>query len=142
LNAWTVVQAKASVVLALGISLLVPLAVSHLYGDRSWPSFLVPALIMAFVGGAGMLSTRASSSRSVEYVSNRDVYRSVMLAWVLAALRGGVPFLVNGTLQLPGLARRVYSWIGKGQHYYWRIELLQVGRSVLTGSSRRSISLG
>jgi hypothetical protein len=44
-----------------------------------------------------MLATRASSSRSGEYVSNRDVYLSVMLAWVLAALRSGVPFLVNGT---------------------------------------------
>jgi hypothetical protein len=29
--------------------------------------------------------------------------------------------------QLPRLARRVSSWIGKGQHYYWRIELLQIG---------------
>jgi trk system potassium uptake protein TrkH len=52
---------------------------------------------MAFVGGAGMLTTRSSSSRSVEYVSNRDVYLSVTLAWVLAALLGGVPFLVDGT---------------------------------------------
>ena len=97
MSARTVVQAKASVLLALGMSLLFPLALSLLYGDASWPSFLVPALIMAFVGGAGMLATRASSSRSGEYVSNRDVYLSVTLAWVLAALRGGVPVLVNGT---------------------------------------------
>jgi trk system potassium uptake protein TrkH len=97
MNARVVVRVNAGVVLALGMSLLVPLAISLLYDDGSWPSFLVPALIMAFVGGAGMLTTRSSSSRSVEYVSNRDVYLSVTLAWVLAALLGGVPFLVDGT---------------------------------------------
>ena len=64
-------------VLALGMSLLV--------------RFLVPALIMAFIGGVGILTTQASSSRSVEYVSNRDVYLSVTLAWVLAARRSSVP---------------------------------------------------
>jgi hypothetical protein len=47
MSARTVVQAKASVVLALGMSLLFPLTLSLLYGDASWPSFLVPALIMA-----------------------------------------------------------------------------------------------
>jgi Trk-type K+ transport system membrane component len=31
------------------------------------------------------------------YVSNRDVYLSVTLAWVVAALLGGVPFLIEGT---------------------------------------------
>ncbi len=97
MNARVVVRVNAGVVLALGMSLLVPLAISLLYGDGSWPSFLIPALIMAFVGGVGMMATQASSSRSVEYVSNRDVYLSVTLAWVLAALLGGVPFLVEGT---------------------------------------------
>jgi trk system potassium uptake protein TrkH len=32
-------------------------------------------------------------------VSNRDVYLSVTLAWTLAALLGGTPFLVEGTFQ-------------------------------------------
>src|SRR3712207_7861851 len=35
--------------------------------------------------------------RSPEYVSNRDVYMSVTLAWTLAALLGGVPFIIEGT---------------------------------------------
>jgi hypothetical protein len=30
-------------------------------------------------------------------VSNRDVYLSVTMAWTLAALLGGTPFLVDGT---------------------------------------------
>lgn len=49
---------------------------------------------MAFVGGY------AGDAGFLEPVGGvrleRDVYLSVTLAWVLAALRGGVPFLVNG----------------------------------------------
>ncbi len=77
MNVSAVVRVNAGVVLALGMSLLV--------------RFLVPALIMAFIGGVGILTTQASSSRSVEYVSNRDVYLSVTLAWMLAARRSSVP---------------------------------------------------
>ena len=44
-----------------------------------------------------MLWSPAPSSRVVGYVSNRDVYLSVTLAWVLAALVGGVPFSLVGT---------------------------------------------
>jgi trk system potassium uptake protein TrkH len=96
-NARIVIRVNAGVVLALGVSLLVPLAISLLYKDGSWASFLFPAVVMASAGGAGMVATRPPSSRAIEYVSNRDVYLSVTLAWVLAALLGGVPFLVEGT---------------------------------------------
>jgi trk system potassium uptake protein TrkH len=51
-------------------------------------------------GGAGIWATRlrwSSSGEVVEYLSNQDVYLSVTLAWTLAALLGGVPFLIEGT---------------------------------------------
>jgi trk system potassium uptake protein TrkH len=35
--------------------------------------------------------------RTPRYVSNREVYLSVTLAWAVAALLGGVPFLIEGT---------------------------------------------
>ena len=47
---------------------------------------------MIALGGTGVLVTRPPSSRAIGYVSNRDVYLSVTLTWVLAALLGGVPF--------------------------------------------------
>jgi trk/ktr system potassium uptake protein len=40
---------------------------------------------------------RSSSNRAVEYLSTRDIYLSVTLAWTLAALLGGVPFVIEGT---------------------------------------------
>src|SRR5918999_6294157 len=86
----------SGVVLALGLALLVPLALSLLYRDGSWASFLLPGAAMTLIGGVG-LRMSTSLFRTPRYVSNRDVYVSVTLAWVIAALLGGVPFLIEGT---------------------------------------------
>src|SRR5918996_967446 len=86
----------SGVVLAIGLALLVPLALSLLYRDGSWASFLLPAAAMALMGGVGLRVTTALF-RTPRYVSNPDVYLSVTLAWIVAALLGGVPFLIEGT---------------------------------------------
>src|SRR3712207_4735207 len=91
-----VIRVTSGVVLALGLSLLLPLALSLLYRDGSWASFLLPATAMIVVGAGGIRATR-SPGRAAVYVSNRDVYLSVTLAWTLSALLGGVPFLIEGT---------------------------------------------
>jgi trk system potassium uptake protein TrkH len=99
-NARVVLRVNAGVNLALGSSLLIPLVLSLLYQDGSWESFLLPAVGMIVVGGMGMWAThlrQSFSNRSVEYLSNQDVYLSVTLAWILAALLGGVPFIIEGT---------------------------------------------
>src|ERR687892_51482 len=90
----------SGVVLAIGLALLVPLALSLLYRDGSWASFLLPGAAMALIGGVGLQLT-SSLFRTPRYVSNRDVYLSVTLAWMLAALLGGVPFLIEGTFASP-----------------------------------------
>jgi trk system potassium uptake protein len=95
-----VVGVNAGVILALGLALLVPLALSLLYRDGSWESFLIPAAVMIQLGAVGLWTTRlrrSSPGQAVEYLSNRDVYLSVTLAWTLAALLGGVPFVIEGT---------------------------------------------
>src|SRR5215203_3056645 len=96
MNPRVVIRVNAGVILAIGLALLVPLALSVLYRDGSWASFLLPATLMV---AAGILSFRLSRprGRAPEYVSNRDVYLSVTLAWTLAAVLGGTPFLVEGT---------------------------------------------
>jgi hypothetical protein len=43
----------------------------------------------------------APLARTQRYLSKGDVYLSVTLAWVVAALLGGVPFLVEGTFSSP-----------------------------------------
>jgi trk system potassium uptake protein len=96
LNPRVIVRVNAGVILAIGLALLVPLTLSLLYRDGSWMSFLLPATLMLAAGPVGFRLARPRG-RAPEYVSNRDVYLSVTLAWTLAALLGGTPFLVEGT---------------------------------------------
>jgi trk system potassium uptake protein TrkH len=91
----------SGVVLSLGLALLVPLAVSLLYADGSWESFLIPAAVMVAVGGLGFRATLPRSGRRLGHVLPRDVLLSVTLAWVLAALLGGTPFLLDGVFLSP-----------------------------------------
>jgi trk/ktr system potassium uptake protein len=98
MNIRIVLRINAGVILAIGLSLLIPLLLSLLYQDGSWESFLLPAVILIAVGGVGSWVTRLPrSSKAVGYVSNQDVYLSVTLTWTLAAVLGGVPFLLEGT---------------------------------------------
>jgi trk system potassium uptake protein TrkH len=89
-----VVGVNAGVVLALGLAFLVPLALYLFNRDGSWESFLIPAAVMIPLGAVGLWASRL---RGVGYVLERDVYLSVTLAWVLAALLGGIPYVLEGT---------------------------------------------
>ncbi len=100
MNARVVLRVNSGVILALESFLLIPLVLSLLYRDGSWEGFLLPATGMKVAGGLGIRATRlpqTNSSRAVGLLSNQDVYLSVTLAWTLAALLGGVPFLIEGT---------------------------------------------
>lgn len=101
MNPRNVVRIDSGVVLALGVALLAPLTVSLGYRDGSWPSFAIPAAAMVAAGALGVRATRIPSRRSEVYMANRDVLLSVTLAWVLAALLGGVPYLMEGTFVSP-----------------------------------------
>ena len=96
MRARVVIGVNAGVILVLGLSLLVPLVLSLLYRDGSWKSFLTPAAVMIPLGTAGLWAVR---QRSMGYVLDRDVYLSVTLAWVLAALLGGLPYVLEGTFK-------------------------------------------
>jgi trk system potassium uptake protein TrkH len=96
-----VARVNAGVMVALGVSMLAPFLISLLYRDGSWVSLLLPAAAMVTVGGAVMRICRPMHSRAVELVSSRDVLFSVTLAWVLAAVLGGVPYLIEGSFTSP-----------------------------------------
>src|SRR5215207_1700026 len=88
----------SGVVLALGLALLVPLALSLLYRDGSWASFLIPAAAMIPLGAAGLWAARLGGAG---YVLERDVSLSVTLDWVLAELVDGIRYLLEGTFASP-----------------------------------------
>src|SRR5918998_5393805 len=89
-----VIGVNAGVILALGLALLVSLILSLLYRDGSLYSFLVPAAVMIPLGAAGLWGWLP---RGGAFILDRDVYLSVTLAWVLAALLGGIPYIIEGT---------------------------------------------
>ncbi len=101
LNLRNLVRIDSGVVLALGLALLAPLAVSIGYGDGSWTSFAIPAAVMIPAGWLGLHATRPPSRRSEVYIAHREVLLSVTLAWILAAALGGVPYLLEGTFTNP-----------------------------------------
>jgi trk system potassium uptake protein TrkH len=92
---------NAGVLLALGVAMLVPLALSLLYRDGSWPSLLIPAVAMIATGGLGFWFLRPDTRGGGAYVSPRNILLSVTLAWVLASLIGGTPYLLEGTFTNP-----------------------------------------
>lgn len=92
---------NAGVMLALGLSLLVPLALSLIYQDGSWPSLLIPSAPMIVVGGLGFWTLRPATRRGEVYVAPKNILLSVTLAWVLASLLGGAPYLIEGTFASP-----------------------------------------
>ncbi|HET7479474.1 MAG TPA: TrkH family potassium uptake protein [Rubrobacteraceae bacterium] len=96
MNPRVIIRVNAGVVTAIGLAMLVPLALSLLYADGSWTSFLIPSLVL-IPAGAATIWASGPLGRRAEIISNRDVYLSVTLAWTLAALVGGVPFLIEGT---------------------------------------------
>ncbi len=91
----------SGVVLALGFALLAPLAISLLYNDGSWASFLIPALAFIVLGSLGFWATRPPSARAQFYVFPKEILLSVTVAWVLAALVGGIPYLLEGVFSSP-----------------------------------------
>ncbi|HEX2729495.1 MAG TPA: hypothetical protein VHM16_07045, partial [Rubrobacteraceae bacterium] len=82
MNPRVIIRVNAGVVIAIGLAMLIPLALSLLYSDGSWASFLLPAIVLVPAGAAAIWATGPLRSRS-EVISNRDVYLSVTLAWTL-----------------------------------------------------------
>ena len=70
MNPRVIIRVNAGVILAIGLALLVPLALSLLYRDGSWASFLLPVTLMFAAGIVGIRATRPRG-RAPEYVSNR-----------------------------------------------------------------------
>ena len=81
--------------------MLVPLGISFLYADGSWPDFVIPAAGMMLVGAAGFWATHPEARRHLEYAAPREVLFSVTLAWVLAAPVGGALYLIEGIFVSP-----------------------------------------
>ncbi|MGI9116084.1 MAG: TrkH family potassium uptake protein [Gaiellales bacterium] len=75
----------------LSITMLAPIAVAVLYDEP-----VAPFVVALAVGLAGGQALEVVCGRRSERVTVREAFAVVALTWALAALWGGVPFMVEG----------------------------------------------
>jgi trk/ktr system potassium uptake protein len=88
-----VVNVTGTLVLVLGLAQLIPAAISLGFGEADWRLLLESALAATAVGGLLVMASRNSRE-----ISERDGFVVVTVGWAAAAVVGGVPYLLTGTL--------------------------------------------
>ena len=91
----TVLRFIGIVILFLGISMVVPLAVSILYQDGSTRSFFLSIFVTC---GVGLLLSIFTEKREEGQLNHRDGVAIVTFGWISAALFGTLPFLFSGAI--------------------------------------------
>lgn len=74
-----------------GVFLLLPLAVSLLYREKTWPVFLACALL-SFILGTALSFKRPENTQFYA----REGYVGVALGWIVMSLIGALPFYFTG----------------------------------------------
>lgn len=90
----TVFYTVGRVLLLEAILLLLPLAVSLIYGDGCLPAFIISILISLAVGALLSLICRKRKSS----LSIRDGFSIVSLSWISLSLIGALPFFLSGEI--------------------------------------------
>ena len=94
-NLRAVAGTLGALLVALGIALLLPMGVGLLYGEASWWSFGVTALVALAVGGASWATMRPKGEDDVRV---REGFAIVALSWLVLSLVGALPFVLGGVL--------------------------------------------
>ncbi len=84
-----------ALLVALAGALVLPMGVGLLYGEASWWSFGVTALVAGGLGGAAWAAFRP---RAEDDLRVREGFAVVALAWLLLSLVGALPFVLGGVL--------------------------------------------
>ena len=77
----------------IGITMLVPIFISILYGENDTMGFIYSAMICTSTGAPIWLLTKNNKS-----LSNKIGFAIVTFSWVIAALAGALPFYLTGAI--------------------------------------------
>jgi trk system potassium uptake protein TrkH len=94
-NLRAVAGTLGALLVALGIALLFPMGVGLFYGEASWWSFGVTALVSLGVGGGAYAAFRLEEEGDLRI---REGFVIVASAWLLLSLVGALPFVLGGVL--------------------------------------------
>jgi trk system potassium uptake protein TrkH len=89
-----VVPVVAGVLVAVALGMIACLAVALIGGEGGVAAFGLPLAVVAPLGAGGLVVARRLPSTPIRA---RDGFLAVTLAWVVAAIFGAAPFLVEGT---------------------------------------------
>ena len=92
--------------LFLGLSMAVPLAVSLYYKDGSATAFLYAMLITILFGLTLLILTKRAEATPL---THRDGVAVVTLGWIAAGLSGALPYLMSGSI--PGFTNACFESI-------------------------------
>ncbi len=96
LNKRLVIKVLCAVMTLVGVLMLLPCAVSLIYGEKHEAlSFAVCAVPMALVGYLAFRSSKAPESNNLGL---RDGFFIVGSAWMVLSLLGALPFMISGAI--------------------------------------------
>lgn len=81
----------------VGVSLILPLAVSIGYGDGATKALLSS---MVIITGGGLALAYTNRSQTLLNLTSRDGFAIVGLCWIAASFAGGLPFMLTSNLDL------------------------------------------
>lgn len=84
--------------LAVGAGLIACGLVGLAYGDGDVLDLTAPGAVAVALGAGGLAAARR---RALSSLGARDVYLSVTLAWLVAAVAGALPYILTGALDRP-----------------------------------------
>ena len=87
MNFKTIINILAALLIVMGISMLMPLLISYIYGEPDFSGHLKSSIICFCLGLPIWYITRKNRS-----LSSKDGFAIVSLAWLLVALTGTFPF--------------------------------------------------
>lgn len=91
-NYLLVLRLLGNLLLLEGVLLLVPCAVSAVFGETDWQAFLIASTVTIFCGG--ILSLAGLKARS-QALFRREGYLLTSVAWVFFSAFGMIPFLLS-----------------------------------------------
>ncbi len=95
MNWKTVLRILGRILLLEGVLMLIPLAVSMIYGEEdTYGSFAIPIIALVAVGG--LLSIINSKNSSGIYI--KEGFMICGLAWIFMSAFGAIPFVLSGVI--------------------------------------------
>tara|TARA_Y100001970_G_scaffold51971_1_gene65680 strand:+ start:1932 stop:3371 length:1440 start_codon:yes stop_codon:yes gene_type:complete len=92
-NFKTIINILAALLIVMGISMLMPLLISYMYGEPDFSGHLKSSIICFCLGLPIWYITRKNRS-----LSSKDGFAIVSLAWLLVALTGTFPFYFTDSI--------------------------------------------